>query len=479
MKYHLRVLSLLIVYVGIGAYFIWKMPTDLEPLFAHNYLVDLVAYFIMAGLSTLVLIARRLDLFEPLVLVSVVYISIFTVAPMHDLIIGNYYFFGVNLFSYGIKGTIIAVIGFVMFCAGYSRRDLIAQRAKPQHHAMPPQYNSGKILQVTSCVWAASFAMGLINAISGGKSITYVLTLGIIGASNTALTIDAPIGFAGAMAMALVPTSIIYAHFGRSPFLNAVVQILSLTLLASQGFRYIVIIFVLAHFYVWHIKKERAPRMGTLIALLCLLVIFVGVMGFYRTALRTGIDADWSLFGLNEVTQAVFGNLEIYKTYYGVIHAVPDLVPYGMGRQMFVYTAILMVPRVLWPSKPLPPVHDPIREGVSDYAAVAGAAYPNIGEYYFEFGVFGVLAFMYLLGELLDFVRRRYRTSRDILDVVLYSIVVVGMFQVVIRGYTPSNFYMLALMIVPVSIVKRLATRVRYPGGDHSPVSPSDQPRSA
>lgn len=453
----LGVVALLAVYTGIGVFFLWKMPTGLDPLLARSYVAILVAYFIMAGLSIVVSIGRSLDLFDPLVLISILYVSIFTVAPMRDLIIGNYYYFGVNLFVYAIKGTVVAVAGFIALCAGYWRFSLGPKRVQVKEHPARAQYDTSMILRVTISIWAVSFAFGLLNAVSGGKSITYVLTLGIIGAPDTGSTIDAPLGFANAMALAMVPTAIIYFHFSRSVLLKGSVQIITLMLLASQGFRYIVVIYILTHFYVWFMKQGRMPRMYTLITLLCLLSIFVGVMGFYRGALRSGSDIDWTLFSVKEVTDAIFDNLAIYKTYYGVIVAVPDIIPYGMGAQIFGYTAVFMVPRFLWASKPYPSVNEPVRAGVSDYAAEAGAAYPSIGEYYFEFGILGVLFFMYVLGETLSLLHRRYRASSDIFDIVLYSVVVTAMFQVIIRGYTPSNFYMLLFMVAPVFFIQKIA----------------------
>ena len=450
-----QVVALLACYIGIGAYFSWAKPTDLDGPFAHTYVTCLAAYFVMAGLLVLTLTARRLDLFDPIVLVSLLYISIFAVAPMRDLIIQNYYLFGVNLFGYGRNGTLLALAGFIALYAAYLRRGLSLSSIDPQT-TTPTEYSRDRVVRYCLFIWALSFAMALFNAISGGQSITYVLTLGFFGASDTAVRIDAPLGFAGAMAHSLIPTSVIYGHYARSKATNVLLQTITVGLLASQGFRYIVVIYVLAHAYVWFLKRGRAPRLDTLLILFASLALFVGAMGFYRNALKSGGTVDWSNFGMGEVSVAIFGNLEIYKTYYGVLRAVPDIVPHGLGAQMLIYTAILFIPRAFWASKPLPPVNEPITAGVSHTASISGAAYPNLGEYYFEFGVLGVIVFMYALGEALSWLYRRYRFSNDFFDLVLYSVITTGMFQVVIRGYTPSNVYMLLLMILPISIIRRV-----------------------
>jgi len=318
-------------------------------------------------------------------------------------------------------------------------------------------------------IWFFAFAVALFSGMASGKGATYILSLGLFGDAQANSRMDAPLGFGVAMAHALIPTAIIYSHFGRSRWLNAAVQLLTFSLLASQGFRYIVIIFVLSHAYVWYMSRGTKPRFLTLVGLLAVLLLFSAGMEFYRGALRTGGSVDWTEFGLEELEAAVFGNLGVYKTYYGVVQAVPSLVPYGWGSQIFVYTAVLFVPRLFWPTKPLPNAWEPIRASVSDYAAAAGTAYPNIGEYYYEFGIIGVVTFMGILGVALKTVRARFRYSSDVLDMVLYAVCVTAMFQVIIRGYTPSNFYMLLLLAVPVVVIQTSSRRRAVPAGVSRP----------
>ena len=441
-------------YVLFGAYLIANQPANLDPMIATNYVVDVIAYFLMAGVFVQIFAKHDMDLFDPIVIVSVVYITIFSLSPIHDIVATDYYTFGVNTFPWGVKGTLVAVAGYLAMCFGYS----LHFRPRPPAVSKPRSGAGGpKIAVFALAIWALAFMTALVGDMAGGKGASYLLSLGLTGEINAQPAMDTPLGFARFVAHALIPSSIIYAHFGRSRWLNLAVQVLTFALLASQGFRYIVVIFVLSHVYVWYMKRKTTPRVIVLVTALAVLILFSGAMGFYRTAMRTGGSVDWAAFGFNDVYDAVFGNLGIYKTYYAVVHAVPSEVPYGFGAEVFIYTAILFVPRAIWPSKPLPPVWAPIRAGLSDYAVTAGAAYPNIGEYYFEFGVLGVVVLMGLFGVALNYVRARLRASSDVLDLVLYAVLVTATFQVVIRGYTPSNFYMLMLLAVPVVVVKHLS----------------------
>ena len=62
---------------------------------------------------------------------------------------------------------------------------------------------------------------------------------------------------------------------------------------------------------------------------------------------------------------------------------------------------------------------------------------------------------MCLLGVALNLLRTRFRNSNDVTEMVLYAVVVAAMLQVIIRGYTPSNFYMMVFLVVPPLLIRR------------------------
>ena len=88
--------------------------------------------------------------------------------------------------------------------------------------------------------------------------------------------------------------------------------------------------------------------------------------------------------------------------------------------------------------------------GIDDYAVRAGYAYPLIGEYYYSCGTFGVIFYMGILGMWLARNAVRYRVNaQKIPDLVIYSVTVALLFQVIIRGYTPGNFYLILALYIP------------------------------
>jgi oligosaccharide repeat unit polymerase len=120
----------------------------------------------------------------------------------------------------------------------------------------------------------------------------------------------------------------------------------------------------------------------------------------------------------------------------------------------------MFIPRLIWKNKPQPITRKVITASVSGYASWAGTAYPYIGEYYHEFGIIGVIVFMYLLGRFSARLKE-LMYKKDLHSLVCYVSLYPLLFQVLIRGYTPSNFYMILMVFLPVLIEKSFASQRR------------------
>ena len=193
--------------------------------------------------------------------------------------------------------------------------------------------------------------------------------------------------------------------------------------------------------------------------LLFVILIPIVLMTLFRSSIRDGSGMDLSVLSGETIRkaldEAIWDNFRIYKTYYGIIKAVPDMTPYMFGQQMIVYTMVMFIPRILWPGKPMPPGNAAVALGISSYAVLAGTAYPNIGEYYYEFGMLGVIFFMGLFGRWMTTIDKRYRVDRESsMDLMIFSTLLSSIIQVIIRGYTPSNLWMIIFSILPYIGVK-------------------------
>ncbi len=190
-------------------------------------------------------------------------------------------------------------------------------------------------------------------------------------------------------------------------------------------------------------------------------MIPVILMTLFRNEIRSGQGMDLSIVNSGSIVEAldaaVFDNFRIYKTYYGLVKAVPKMTDYLYGGQMLMYTAVMFIPRAIWPDKPGNPGTEAQLLALGQAAVDGGSAYPGLGEYYYDSGVIGVIVWSGVFGLWLSYMQRRYRYSAESpVDLMVYSTVLGLILQLVIRGYTPSNFWMVVFCMVPYWGIKRM-----------------------
>ncbi len=432
-------------------------------LYIQNYIIDYVSFAVMLGVFFVVWSNSHYDIFDPFFFVSIIYIMLFTVTPMIDLSIREINWYGVDLFPYGIKGTLIALIGYIMFAFFYKNSVVFhGKKMWKEDRICSFQYDKNKVLIYTLGAWIVCFGCTMLYFISSGKGIQYVLSLGFLGdVADQNITESASVGFLSMFSYSLITLCLVYNQFSENKLISGVLFYITLIIQLLRGFRFIVLILVLAFFINYYLQRKKRPSLKIVIVLLAIIIFAIGIMGFYRAASRTGTmnTLNWNEFNSQAIVDAIFDNFRIYKTYYAVIKSVPDIIPHMFGKQMFIYTIIMFIPRFIWSGKPNNPGMDAIKVGISDYAAKAGQAYPNIGEFYYEFGIIGVIIFMAFFGWLLRKIKYHYFYSDDILDRIVIAIWIPATFQLIIRGYTPSNFYLLVFLLLPIWIIRRLCRR--------------------
>ena len=109
-------LILLIAVITFAAFY----PGDQQNVYVRNYIVDGIlgiVSLIIYGVSS---IKKHYILFSPITVISMLYITLFFFTPMYDIVLCEYRWFGVDLFDYGIKGSVIAFVGYIAFVAAYN-----------------------------------------------------------------------------------------------------------------------------------------------------------------------------------------------------------------------------------------------------------------------------------------------------------------------------------------------------------------------
>ena len=449
-------ISWIFIYLTLGIVFIVNY-TDNQQM-KQNYMVLLITYFFVAGILLLLYLNTNMDIFEPIVFVTFLYLMIFCIAPMCNIINGDILFFGVDVMQGTIKATFIFVISYISFLiAYYLKKDNVVE-FKEITYVKFSNERKREMFKIALMLWIICYLFTLIYMVSTGKNIFYILTLGIKGEVFKDEMSATPLGFISMFSYSLIPTWMDIYAYGESKLLKIITFALTISGFILRGFRFIIIIYMLAPIIFYYIKKKKYPSMKVIISLSIVIIILIGAIGFSRGGLRSGIEIEWSKFGGEAISYAIKGNFDIYQPFYGMVEVIPQYRQYSYGKEMFIYTLVMFIPRIIWPSKPGPLLHEILSLSVNKSAADSGSAFPNIGEFYFEFGVIGCIIFMFLFGFLCRKAKKLYR-SKNINDnkIIAYSIILPTLMQIIIRGYIPSNFYLCIFLLMPILIISKLS----------------------
>lgn len=417
------------------------------------YFVCLISYFAIG----LLFFARKYrtedTIFDSFTLITLLYIIMMFVVPMEDLIAGNYYTStagSVDVFPYGIKATFVFDFGYLAYYLGYDYR---------HRHSFEDTVidDSGVNYNQTAlnclAVWIVSFLSAVLYLMSTGKNLAYIISAGINGAIDQDLVSETPLMFLSVPSHMMIPTAFMYCKYGKNKLLKFFLIFLTLDYFWLRGFRYIIIIMAWSAVIIYYTIKQKKPRVVSIILLVIILVAVIGIVGGARNAVRSGREFDLS--GSETAFEQALDNFRIYKTYYAVVKACPSLVPFNFLEQIVVYTIIMFIPRAIWPGKPTSPVNIPIAYGLSAYSSQAGAAYPNVGEYYYSAGFVGVIFFMCIYGMWNRKLEQKICREINTGQLIVYSVILASNFQLIIRGYTPGNFYMLLFMLLPTFLISK------------------------
>ena len=86
-------------------------PNDAEWIYTKNYLIDSFCLVLCEILLLRQYLFFKLDMFEPIVTISFFYIMLYFITPIYDLVSEQYLWYGYNLYEYGVKSSLIALLG--------------------------------------------------------------------------------------------------------------------------------------------------------------------------------------------------------------------------------------------------------------------------------------------------------------------------------------------------------------------------------
>lgn len=431
-----------------------------------EYLVIVFSFFITMCSYLVVFFRVDRNILHPLTLVTALYVCIFHLCPIFLISTNNTTCYGAYVMDGCIKATIIFQIGYFALLFGYTNTKISHTYALPIKRDISQAYSTNKLIITCYLVWFIGWMISMIVMIRSGKSFKYIISLGTKGSNLSAFDSFGASGgfnFLGKMANCMViPWGIIW-FVGKNKLLKYCITFLTFASFYITGYRYMIIIMAMTFIVTYYRVKDSHPSFKSIIIVLAVMLMFISVLGYARSSMRAGKIVDWSDFGVKSIEYALVSNFNIFLPFYGVVKNYPSRYFYTLGHSMFYESLIYFIPRFLWPSKPIAKISSSyaiaVMNSTNEFTIqTAGMAWPNIGEYYLDFGILGVIVFMYLYGKIMKKSISLYN-SDNILNVVLAGVILGAFFQCTIRGYTPNNLGFLVFLFLPIIPIRYYALR--------------------
>ena len=111
-----------LVVLGLIISLILLYPRNSADIYLQNYIVDSICLVVSVFLLLNLYVWDKIDVFSPFSFFSLIYILMFFITPIYDIIIGEILWFDVDLFAYGVKGSLYALLGYFVFYLAYKNK---------------------------------------------------------------------------------------------------------------------------------------------------------------------------------------------------------------------------------------------------------------------------------------------------------------------------------------------------------------------
>ncbi|HEY0022670.1 MAG TPA: hypothetical protein VGB24_07155 [Longimicrobium sp.] len=409
------------------------------------------------------------DLFEPMVLVTGLYLLYFVVGPLVRFSMDDMVFVGYD-FEQVYAGALLAVLVVAgSLWAGY------AVPVGPRPGSMVAHRRSWDPEAARRLGWGLvvlALVFMLLWARIAGRSLGTFFLPGLFGSMGGGGDgPDIPYLFLAIEWFTPALLVLVIAGALRGPWSRAAAILLITIVYVSIGFRYRVVILWIAFSMLLYLKAGKRPRLAVLVPAVMGAFLFVGWLAWARLFFRSGGANGGLSFQLGDVVQGALSDTRVFETFGAVMQVVPQHVDY-VGFDPLGYLIILPIPRFLWPEKPLPMWLYDIGGSIGTAESVnLGAAVPHFGEYYFMFGWPGMALGSFLFGMGVRWLWRWYQADPgDSWRQLLLAINTGFLFQAVIRGYLAQVFQEWCFIVLPAIVIMRMCTRPAppAPGNAHA-----------
>lgn len=444
--------SIFLIILGI-LFCIWRVNIP-NNTYDYEYLTICIIYFCVIFLYIYALSkCKYFDFFHPIHILTWLYLCLFIFTPLTFINLNMTLCHGVDVMKGCIKGSIVFLLGYIGYIIGYTYNKINITNLCS---IKIPQYcNSPRFKKICLIIWGIGFCGQIIFLTLSGKSFIYILTLS--GAGEASKVINSNIGALNNFSFLMIYPWLLICLINFKLRLKLIISYLTFASFFIIGARFIFIIMCFSFLIcLKKVKKIEFSFFKLSIILFCLLC-FSAYLGDTRRSIDHGTQKELDL-SATRLAYVLQSNFDIYQIHYSVVEHYPDKYDFDYGGHMFGDTFTFWIPRFLWPDKPKvgeQVAGKMIRNTVGDAGVKAAMAWPNLTEYYCDFGTIGVFTIMLLLG-ILTRKSLKYYYGQNFFNLILYAIFVPLIFQIITRGYTPQNTGLIIFILLPHFLINRI-----------------------
>ena len=418
--------------------------------------LELLLVFMLTCMALYTLLARRFDILAPFHLTSILYMVVYVFGPMYYVNRERTTVEGVEVMSSLPLATLYFALGYFTYfigsILGANTKINNLEKNKLFHNENIDTVQKKKILRIAWIIYLVGIALSMVYYISTGRNPLMMLSFGRYGAEDVTLhstTVAFFVYFLDLPIVALI-LLFLYEDKGAKKWIALVAYLIIAT---SAGFRYLPLCFLLSIVTAIYLKWGKRPSLPMVGLAIVAVYFFVGIVGLFRNEMKTGAEIDLTEISMDSIGEAFRHNSDIFFPFYSMVGEVRDglmSLHYGKG---VLYAFIYIIPRFLWPGKPT-------SLGMTAFEAMwgeslGGAAYPANGEFYYEFGLVGMLICMFFVGFFLERkFKRTLRLTNNYIEIIEYAVLYGYLIQFINRGYFTGWVYDILFFMLPVWITK-------------------------
>lgn len=414
-----------------------------------SYIVSFLMYWILSS-------NKQFDFFHPIHLYFIFYFFIFFITPLWLIDEKKTYCVDDYVMGACIKATIIVVLALLSFSIGYSCIKLKITRPMIVENIENVDMQK-KILKFSLQLFIVFYIISIFYLFSTGKSLLSILTLGSMNVGSTLnLSGNDSMQFLINVSYLLLVPWLFIIGYSKSRLLKIILSYLMVGIFLCYGFRFIIYIMIFG-FCIVHTRIHNYKIKFYQIAILMTMILLFSVLvGSTRQNMRGGQNVYFEGFNEENIAETLESNFNIYKTYYGVVGGIPEKHDYFYGQALFVYPFVMWIPRTIWHDKPYA---TEFPAGVAlniccPSALKQAMSFPNIYEYYIDFGLLGVCFFSFLIGIISKKMIRLYN-SNSVFDVICYALYIGFLIQFINRGYIAQLITLFVFLYSPMLLYRK------------------------